>query len=253
MKMLIGAWRISAFAIVAAIAAGGFSSISSAAIIVSGTLDSTSGTDTIDLFPAGDTNWEESTLAWSVDQTAGVFTYEYTFTVPNSSKAISHLSIQVSDDFSSIAGNCSLTGSSGDNIADCTSSAANDPTSPNDEDGTPLFSIKLDNTSEPSDVFSVTYTLVTDVSPVWGDFYAKDGNLPQQGGTIEATNSGYTAADPLISDCAMQSGNADNSGDCAFGFLATPDSSNGSNIPEPATLALFGVGLVGLGFLRRRR
>lgn len=211
-----------------------------AALIASGQLSSAGGSISLNNGGA----WSPATLDWSVDLTAGVFTYIYTFTVPDDSKEISHLSIQVSDDFGDIVGSCSLVGSSGTGIGDCTGSAAEDPTSPNDEDGSPLFSIKLDNTAGPMggpEVFAVTYTLTTDVAPVWGDFFAKDG------GTLTAFNSGYTFADAT---CAVNPGNV---GGCGFGFLAVPDSNAGDDIPEPSTLLLFGTGLIGLGILSRRR
>ena len=207
-----------------------------------------SGTDTIILNNGG--TWEDSTLAWSVEEDGGTFTYVYTFTVPTNSMEISHLSIQVSDDFNTVAGSCSLGGSSGTAIPDCTNSGAFDPTSPLGEDGSgagdntgKLFAIKLDNTATGS-TFAVTATLMTDVAPVWGDFFAKDG----QG--LAAINSGYFLADPT---CAVSQTNVTG---CGVGFLAVPDSVNGNGngtIPEPGTLGIFGLGLAGLGFARRKR
>ena len=39
----------------------------------------------------------------------------------------------------------------------------------------------------------------------------------------------------------------------AFAFLATSEEPIGNPVPLPATLAIFGLGLVALGFTRRRR
>ena len=117
-----------------------------------------------------------------------------------------------------------------------------------------MYGLKLDETSEPDDVYAVTLTIMTDISPIWGDFWGKDGNLSMGGGDIAALNLGYASQDPDIMSCLVISTNADAFGDCAWGFLAVPDSTiPGTEIPEPSTFALFGIGLAGLGVLMRRR
>ena len=69
----------------------GVSNRAEAILIASGQLSTADGT--IDLFPIADFTWDPATLDWSVDLTAGLYTYTYVFSVPDSSREISHLMI----------------------------------------------------------------------------------------------------------------------------------------------------------------
>jgi hypothetical protein len=108
-------------------------------------------------------------LTWSITQSAGLFTYSYTWSKPDGSGLTgqpSHLLLEVSENYTS-----ANTHSSSANFSSITApqtfvpSGANNP---NPYLPASIFGIKLDYAAD-------TYTLVTDRVPVWGDIYAKDG------------------------------------------------------------------------------
>jgi hypothetical protein len=77
-------------------------------------------------------------------------------------------------------------------------------------------------------------------SPVWGDFFAKDGQAGGQGLNL-AWNTGFFDPDPL-----------DAPADGSIGYkILRPDTD--TVIPEPTTIGLMGMGLLGLAISRRRR
>lgn len=98
----------------------------------------------------------------------------------------------------------------------------------------PVYGIKFDDT------WGTTFTVEFDSwrLPVWGDFYAKDG---QTGGAglNQFWNSGFLLPDPTAPpwDTSIDD------------HILRPD----SYIPEPGTMTLLGLGLLGLGYIRRRK
>jgi len=181
----------------------------------------------------GTNEWDSENviLSWDVTSGSGSWEYRYTFTVP--SKGISHLIIEVSDFFTAA------------NILEGTTDefeTGEEPklhTTANGNPGIPesTYGIKWEPGEE--DPLSYSWTLVSNIGPMWGDFYAKSGG-GQEDPVIayneEFSNTMRPAFDPAEPDPS--------------GWVLVPDS---TPIPEPTTVLLISSGLIGLAGLGRKK
>lgn len=186
---------------------------------------------------AGD-GWQDISggfrIAWSINDYSSTQGYwEYTYTLTNNDSpffttldpGLSHWILELSDTFTS------------NNIWDITggkfeiktfSSGGSNPDMLSD-----IYGIKF----EPGD--SVTFK--SDRSPMWGDFYAKDGKHDGIWATAWNTGFGQDPYAPGITDYTP--------------WIAVPDTTGPTPtiIPEPSTLILLLIGLLGLTSLCIRR
>lgn len=121
-----------------------------------------------------------------------VWRYTYTFTVPD--KEISHVIIEVSPDFS--ANDVFNVNAPTGTKVEVGQFGPNGPGKANPNMPDTMQGIKFE---KPGGDFgtSVTISFMTQRAPVWGDFYAKDGQekVNQQSVWVTAWNAGFTSPD----------------------------------------------------------
>jgi hypothetical protein len=168
-------------------------------------------------------------LRWTVSFDGSVWHYEYTFNELDLQGGLSHLVLEVSDTLQA------------SDIIDPTYAfegpkqyGPGDPSNP--AIPSTVWGVKFD-TGGAAGLAILSFDSTR--SPVWGDFYAKDGSV---GGA--AWNAGFTNpdTDPLA---APADGSIDS-------HLLVPDSTTPPTIPSPAAIVLGGLGTILVGRLRRK-
>ena len=168
-------------------------------------------------------------FSWEISYSGGLWHYEYTFDgVPR--PEISHFILSLSPDCTSATVGCvqnydgpdailaygTFTGGSGD---------------PGFPAGKSIQGIKFDDLDDPGSPFIVTFESTR--APVYGHLYGKG------------------ASDSYFYNAGLATPS-----DSIYDYVARPNGANPPDddpVPEPATLALFGIGAVALGLYRRVR
>jgi len=168
-------------------------------------------------------------LDWSVNANGnGTYTYTYELQVPDDSKEISHMTIEVSPSFTSSNLLEVLQGTIADDQPDDYPKAGADPGMPSS-----LWGIKFEGGAGETD-YDWTVSFISDRAPVWGDFYAVDGKRP--GAVTAIWNAGF--------------GNPDFDG--PTDHIMVPDSTDHTT-PAPGAILLAGVGMALVRHIRTRR
>ena len=179
-----------------------------------------------------------TTFSWQVDDNGdGTYTYTYRLQVPDGSKAISHITMEVSPSFLSSNILEVLQGDIADGQPDAYPNGGADPGMPDSMRGVKFVGGGPDSTD-----YDWTVSFTTDRAPVWGDFYAKDGTA--EGDWVAIWNAGFTDPDTDPTDPA---GNAS-----IANHILVPDTIT-DMVPAPGGILLAGFGMGLVGYIRTRR
>ncbi len=182
-------------------------------------------------------DWFAPSLNWTVSQNSDL-SWHYDYTLSVYKKGISHFTVEASKTF----GYSDIWDAQGPfgavEIQDYEPSQSSNPGMPSI-----IHGIKFDSTNGTN----IRITFDSDRTPVWGDFYSKDGVDKGTNEWNAVWNAGFTGATPHIDPIApITNGSFDN-------HVLVPDTTTNMT-PEPTSFVALAAGCMGLlGLTRRRR
>jgi len=185
--------------------------------------------------------WMESgsgfQIGWNISLSGTTYTYEYTISGVNETNLLGELShwiLEVTepsykDDFTVVRGTLS---DDPPKLFTRDDQGGSNPYMPDDG----IYGIKWEvQDSENGYVYTVEFT--SELNPVWGDFYGKDGKPDDSDLFATARNTGFGSDPTSVAEFVN--------------FIPTPN--GGTEIPIPGTVLLLGSGLMGLVGFRRKK